>query len=158
MDWRMPVMDGVEAASRIRRLPNGKEVKIVAVTASAFKEQLPELSVAGMDDYVRKPYRFREIYDILTRQLGLEFVYRTEPQTVSARPFLPTPAQLQAITAEQRDKLHAALEALDSTQIAAAIEEIGTVDAGLAQILTQLANEFDYPSMLGLLDAEFTDQ
>jgi len=34
MDRRMPVMDGVEATRRIRELPGGKEVKIVAVTAS----------------------------------------------------------------------------------------------------------------------------
>ena len=58
MDRRMPVMDGIEATRRIRQLPGGKDVKIVAVTASAFKEQRRKLLDAGMDDFVRKPYRF----------------------------------------------------------------------------------------------------
>ncbi len=39
MDRRMPVMDGMEATKRIRALPGGKDVKIVAVTASAYTEQ-----------------------------------------------------------------------------------------------------------------------
>ncbi|MEJ2693854.1 MAG: ATP-binding protein, partial [Candidatus Thiodiazotropha sp.] len=39
MDIRMPVMDGYEATIRIRELPGGDTVKIVALTASAFKEQ-----------------------------------------------------------------------------------------------------------------------
>jgi CheY-like chemotaxis protein len=65
----MPVMDGLEATEHLRRLPDGQAVKIVAVTASAFKEQQQEILDAGMDDFVRKPYRFDEIYDCLTRQI-----------------------------------------------------------------------------------------
>ena len=72
MDRRMPVMDGVEATRRIRALPDGQAVKIVAVTASAFKEQRQEMLDAGMDDFVRKPYRFHEIYDCMAKQLGRE--------------------------------------------------------------------------------------
>jgi CheY-like chemotaxis protein len=75
MDRRMPVMDGVEATQIIRQLPGGKDVKIVAVTASALSEERDEMLQAGMDDFVRKPYRFNEIYDSLTRQLGVQFVY-----------------------------------------------------------------------------------
>jgi len=48
----------------------GREVKIVAVTASAFTEQRDEMLAAGMDDFVRKPYRASELYECLGRQLG----------------------------------------------------------------------------------------
>ncbi|HTY98447.1 MAG TPA: response regulator, partial [Rhodocyclaceae bacterium] len=78
MDRRMPVMDGLEATRRIRSLPDGGKVKIVAVTASAFKDQQDEMLAAGMDDFVRKPYRFGEIYDCLARQLGLKYIYRSQ--------------------------------------------------------------------------------
>lgn len=56
MDRRMSGMDGLDATKLIRTLPGGKEVKIVAVTASAFVEERAELLAAGMDDFVRKPY------------------------------------------------------------------------------------------------------
>jgi CheY-like chemotaxis protein len=45
-----------------RQLPNGLVVKIVAVTASVFMEQREEILHAGMDDFLRKPYRTNEIY------------------------------------------------------------------------------------------------
>ncbi len=48
---------GTGAARRIRALLDGQEVKIAAITASAFKEELPELFAAGMNDFVRKPCR-----------------------------------------------------------------------------------------------------
>ncbi|WNV04861.1 response regulator [Candidatus Methylospira mobilis] len=75
MDRRMPVMDGLEATQCIRSLPGGKDVKIAAVTASAFAEQREEMLSAGMDDFVRKPYRPAEIFDCMTRQLGVHFVH-----------------------------------------------------------------------------------
>lgn len=77
MDHRLPVMDGIEATKIIRTLPGGDRVKIVAVTASAFQEQREELLTAGMDDLVRKPFRAQEIYDCLSRQLGVQYIYVT---------------------------------------------------------------------------------
>ncbi|MCP4579124.1 MAG: response regulator, partial [Deltaproteobacteria bacterium] len=38
MDMRMPIMDGYEATSRIKNLPDGKDTIIIALTASAFEE------------------------------------------------------------------------------------------------------------------------
>jgi len=78
MDRRMPLMDGVEATRCIRELSGGRQVKIVAVTASALREQQQEMLAAGVDDVVSKPYRFGEIYDCLARQLGLKYVYRSD--------------------------------------------------------------------------------
>ncbi|MEJ2404983.1 MAG: response regulator [Candidatus Thiodiazotropha sp.] len=70
MDRRMPVMDGMEATRRIRELPDGKEVKIVAVTASVFADQRDEILDVGMDDFVRKPFRAAEIYACMSKHLA----------------------------------------------------------------------------------------
>ena len=58
MDWRMPVMDGLEATRRIRALDGGREVKIVALSASVFKEEREQVLAAGVDDFVPKPIQF----------------------------------------------------------------------------------------------------
>jgi PAS domain S-box-containing protein len=152
MDRRMPVMDGVEATKRIRQLPIGKDVIIVAVTASVFKEQHKELFDAGMNDLVRKPYRIDELYDCLARQLGVKYVYQQAVEEPKATEL--TPAMMAALPQELRQRLHEALDDLDYEHIIAAIGEAGECDPDLARTLTQLAKNFDYPTILHALEAE----
>ena len=155
MDRRMPVMDGVEATRRIRALPDGQDVKIVAVTASAFKEQRQEMLDAGMDDFVRKPYRFHEIYDCMAKQLGVKYIYRAAvPAAAEALPITVTPAMLAALPDDERKELKDAVESLDSIRISAAIQRIGEADADLGRTLSRLAENFDYPAILSALTAE----
>jgi PAS domain S-box-containing protein len=153
MDRRMPVMDGLEAVRRIRRLPDGQAVKIVAVTASAFKEQQQELLAAGMDDYVSKPYRFGEIYDCLARQLGLKYLYRADIAEPNAVPAPLTPAMLAALPAALRRELGDALERLDSERIGALIDQVSQLDRQLGSTLSRLARNFDYPAILRGLES-----
>jgi len=152
MDRRMPVMDGVKATQRIRRLPDGRAVKIVAVTASAFKEQQQEMFDAGMDDFVRKPYRFEEIYDCLARQLGLKYLYHSDTVAEPGTPVELTPKMLAVLPVTLRQELSDALESLDSERIAAVLRQIGAVDPELAHALTRLADYFDYPAILDALE------
>lgn len=62
MDCQMPVMDGYTATSvlRARNTPS----RIVAVTADGDREKCLN---AGMDDYIPKPVRAKELYAILTK-------------------------------------------------------------------------------------------
>ena len=57
MDVRMPDIDGLEAARRIRALPtSSSSVPIVALTAQAFSEQVEECRLAGMNGHLSKPF------------------------------------------------------------------------------------------------------
>ncbi|HTY99743.1 MAG TPA: MASE3 domain-containing protein [Rhodocyclaceae bacterium] len=149
MDRRMPVVDGMEATRWIRRLPGGDKVKIVAVTASAFKEQQAEMLAAGMDDFVRKPYRFSEIYDCLARQLGLKYLYLSDTAPPAAA---VTPAMLAPLPAALRRDLREALVQLDSERIAGLLDQVAAIDGDLSAALCRLARRFDYSVMLRALD------
>jgi len=80
MDVRMPVMDGYEATKKIRALPGGDTVKIVAVTASVLEDPQEVTLATGIDDVVLKPFRDHEIFDVMARNLGVEYLYRDRPE------------------------------------------------------------------------------
>ena len=57
MDVRMPLMDGLDAAARIRGLKGARgRVPIVALTAQSFAGQMAECRKAGMDAHLTKPF------------------------------------------------------------------------------------------------------
>ncbi len=86
MDMRMPVMDGHEATQKIKATPKGQATVIIALTATVFEEDREQILLEGCDDFVRKPFRKDEIYDMLARHLGVRFLYEEAPA-------LPAPAR-----------------------------------------------------------------
>ena len=68
MDLQMPVMDGLEATRRIRAgEAGGQRLPIVALTASAMKEQMEICMAAGMDDMLAKPIERERLDAVLER-------------------------------------------------------------------------------------------
>ena len=67
MDVRMPEMDGLEAAAKIRALPrpDAKKIPIVALTANAFDEDVQRSLQAGMNAHLSKPVEPEDLYKTL---------------------------------------------------------------------------------------------
>ena len=65
MDIQMPVLDGYAAAEEIRKID--KDIPIIAVTASAMKEDVEMSLKVGMNDHLNKPIDVHKLYEILLR-------------------------------------------------------------------------------------------
>ena len=68
MDIFMPVMDGIEAASKITALNTGSP--IVAVTANVMASELEKYRKCGMADFLGKPFTSQELWRILLKYLS----------------------------------------------------------------------------------------
>jgi signal transduction histidine kinase/ActR/RegA family two-component response regulator/PAS domain-containing protein len=72
MDIQMPIMNGHEAARKIRKLPNQyhSSIPIIAMTANAFEEDRRAAIEAGMNDFVQKPLDIGKLLNALRLRLA----------------------------------------------------------------------------------------
>jgi signal transduction histidine kinase/DNA-binding response OmpR family regulator len=154
MDLRMPVMNGIEAVQQIRSLDGGREVKIAAVTASGFDSQRSEVLAAGLDDYVRKPYRPDEIFACMARHLGVRYS-RAEaaPESSGQETLALCPDTIAALPEALRLELRDAVVALDAKQISETIEKVAKHNAALGSVLIRYAKRFAYSPILKAIAA-----
>lgn len=77
MDQMMPIMDGIETAEQIRRLPqkDKKNVPIVALTANAIRGTREMFLEKGFQDYLSKPMNINLLENILIKYLPDEFIH-----------------------------------------------------------------------------------
>jgi len=78
MDIRMPVMDGFEATTRIRKLPIGQKIIVITVSASAFAHNRRDSLQAGCNDFLAKPFKLNELLTLMQTHLDLEWIYQPE--------------------------------------------------------------------------------
>ncbi|MDH5545105.1 MAG: ATP-binding protein [Gammaproteobacteria bacterium] len=81
MDMQMPVMNGLDATRRIRMLPNGKTVPIIALTGNAFYEDRLRCLEAGMTEFVSKPFSVVQLLSNVRRWLS-ETVHSNDKELV----------------------------------------------------------------------------
>jgi signal transduction histidine kinase/CheY-like chemotaxis protein len=107
LDLRMPDMDGLELARRLRALPNGAALKLIAMSASVLSFNQDDAFAAGCDDFLPKPFRESELMQKLALHLGLTLTYDeanapAAPAPSSESDQFPPVASLESLLAAAR--------------------------------------------------------
>ncbi|HNB68076.1 transporter substrate-binding domain-containing protein [Accumulibacter sp.] len=152
MDMCMPVLDGFAATGRIRTLPGGAAVKIVALTAGDFKDQRAAILACGCDAILAKPVRAQDIFATLGRLLGLRYRHAAASDGQEAIPELAA-GMLASLPEPLRQALRAAATELDVRGTEAVIEEIESLDPQLAVGLKTRAENYRFSEILALFEA-----
>ncbi|GAB4581457.1 MAG: hypothetical protein Fur0022_42040 [Anaerolineales bacterium] len=152
MDMRMPVMGGYEATQRIKGTLKGQGTVIVALTASAFEEDRALILSAGCDDFISKPFREAEIFEMLSKYLGIRFLYQdtqAEPLSISSKGAEQFQAGgLEGIPLNLLTDLHNATVQADMDRVVNLIEQMEAYNAQAARGFSELAQNFEYNQII----------
>ncbi len=69
MDMQMPVLGALEATQIIRQNSAHQDLPIVALTAGGFNEDRERFFAAGVNDYLMKPFEYKDLIAALERNL-----------------------------------------------------------------------------------------
>lgn len=161
MDLRMPVMDGYQATQQIKSAGDKAPI-IIALTGSVFQEERVTALAAGFDDFVRKPFRVREIFAKMSEYLGVRYRYGS-PQSSSTATQKPSISlqnsllnsdemknALAAMPIEWVKQLHQAAIEVDAEQILQLLDRIPQPHADLVNSLTHLVDRYCFEEIISL--------
>ncbi len=109
MDIRMPVMDGYQAAEKIKALTN---TPIVALTASVMQNEFERIKRAHFDGYLRKPVLRQALFTEVARHLKHQLIKIEEDPTQIATTLTPVQRQTLLELLPKYQHLQAECEAL----------------------------------------------
>jgi CheY-like chemotaxis protein len=153
MDMRMPVMDGYQATKEIKASPKGKDTVIIALTASAFEEDRMKVLEHGGNDFVRKPFREVEIFKMISKHLGVKYVYKAQDEDGAAS---MTRNEMQGAFSQLPEALRsdflAVVDQIDFDKTMEIVNRIRKLDQALADALVELLNSYRFDTMQKLFE------
>ncbi|MBN2051205.1 MAG: Cache 3/Cache 2 fusion domain-containing protein [Spirochaetales bacterium] len=154
LDLRMPDIDGIEAAKRIRRTEEGRKAGIVAVTASVVDMDRREILSKGFDGVIAKTYTEDDIFSVLGDFFGLEYEYETAAagEAVSSERQVLTRSMLEELPEELKNELHQAVLRLNVREITFVVDKIRKLYKKTGDALTVLVDNLEYERILRFLE------
>ena len=150
----MPVMDGYEATKYIKSTTKGNATAIIALTASVLEEEKAIVLSAGCDDFLRKPFKEKTIFETLTKHLGVKYIYEelaTSDVVLKQSPFILSSVDLAVMSEELRSQLSEAALDGDSNRVTQLIQEIPNQESHLVKVIENLARQFQFDEIAELL-------
>lgn len=153
LDLVMPGLDGIETARELRRQTKFDALRIVGVSATVTDGERKQAFTEACDAFLGKPVQLEALLKTIGGLLSLEWQMADQPMPIQPAARL-TPDMLATLPPDLRKELGDAALALDGERIAALIPRIETVTPSLARTLSDLAEHFDYQSILNALGEE----
>ncbi|MBS1197785.1 MAG: response regulator [Proteobacteria bacterium] len=158
MDIRMPVMDGIEATRIIRGLPEGAQAPILALTASALREEQPEILAAGCNDVLFKPVNVQQLLMAIAAFLPVEYRYEApSSETGASAGYFERHSQPEVEEAQLPEELWQVLmtsaQRLDGETIEARLPEVARLAPALAQNIGRCVQGFDFGQIVIYLES-----
>ena len=154
MDMSMPVMDGYQATRLIKAESLGMATAIVAVTASAFGEDRQRVLAAGADDYLAKPFKAGELFEIIRRLTGAEYMLDEGDGTVTGSVAGTSELLREAVASLPPDLVSSLREATTSADIDmvnSLLDRVAEANPSAAQIVRVMVANYRYEELLDLL-------
>jgi PAS domain S-box-containing protein len=158
MDLRMSDLDGFETVRRLHRDETMANIRVIAVTASAFGDTRKAAREAGCIDYLPKPVRAESLYASIQQHFGVRFVSGSGEPT--AQLVAPGDEGLDVTDTASRvaigRRLLDALAIGSVTDLDALADELAAgseADAVLGQRIGRLAAEFDFTRLTELAES-----
>ncbi|MGB3535386.1 MAG: response regulator [Microcoleaceae cyanobacterium] len=155
MDMRMPVMDGYEATRQIKSTTQGQATAVIALTASVFEEEKAMVLSAGCDDFMRKPFREVEIFDMMSKHIGVQYLYDNsnfDNYSIRVQDNDATIlAALSALSPTLLESLKQAILRADLDLIEPIVNKIQQANPLLASTLQNNFDRFEYEHILTLI-------
>ncbi len=143
MDIRMPVMDGYEATRHIKSSPDGRHIKILALTANSFEEEHVKIFEAGCDDFLIKPFKEYDLLTMMATHLGLKWEYQDKKET-TFKMVEALNSALEALPREIVETLYNEALKANMNAVNAVIDKIRILNPTLAAELKRLADQFNF--------------
>ncbi|HEY9628300.1 MAG TPA: PAS domain S-box protein [Coleofasciculaceae cyanobacterium] len=161
IDMRMPIMDGYEATKQIKSTTKGQATAVIALTASALEEQKAIVLSAGCDDFIRKPFQEADIFETMQKHIGVRYIYAESaigrhPAEPSRQPSLAAAQWLEPLRALPTGLIEQMVQALchvDMDTLTRLIDQIKTMNPGLASVLQKQIDNFEYEQVLRAIQA-----
>jgi CheY-like chemotaxis protein len=140
MDWKMPVMDGVETALRLRAMPLPRQPAVVMVTAFGREEAMAQLGASGLriDGMLTKPVNASMLLEVIGETLhkGVQVTSRSEVRAETVTEAMSLLKGCRILLVEDNDmNQELALELLGNAGINVVLAENGQI--ALDKVQTQ---------------------
>ncbi len=159
MDIYMPVLDGQQATKEIKQMAKqqGCNTVIIAISASTLNKNVEAIISEGCDDFVSKPFTESEIFEKMSKHLGISYLYEELDKTNESDSSKKNEEILEMIRnlpLNWKRAMKQAIEEINPNQISILLEQIREQDEKLTDAIQMKIDQFEYNKILEIIQKD----